>query len=87
MDTAPDLTAAARRYRKAETALDTARVELQQAALAALDTGTKQAEVSRITGWTREHLRQLKKKADEAVPTADHIEAPATANPDRSRVE
>lgn len=87
MDAAHDLTAAARRYRKAEAALDTARTELQQAALAALADGIKQAEVSRITGWTREHLRQLKRKAEDAEPGGDRIDASATANPDRSRVE
>jgi hypothetical protein len=65
MDTA-ELTALARRYRKAEAALDTARAQLQEAAVKAMDEGVKQTEVAQITGWTREHLRKLKRSAEES---------------------
>ena len=61
MDTTA-LEAAARRYRKAEAALDQARAELQAEVIAALSGAEErgaQAEAARITGWTREHIRKL----------------------------
>lgn len=67
MDTAK-LELAANRYREAEAALDAARADLQAEAVTFL-TGTDergaQAEASRITGWTREHLRRLVKSNEE----------------------
>lgn len=68
MDTAK-LEAAAARYRAAVAELEAARTELQTEAVAALRQEGKrgdQAEVARITGWTREQIRVIKKAADEA---------------------
>ena len=61
MDTTA-LEAAARRYRKAEAALEKARAELQAEVVGVLQgSGERgaQSEVARITGWTREHIRKL----------------------------
>lgn len=69
MDTAP-LDQAAQRYREAEAALEAARTDLQAEAIAALRAGTKQADVARTTGWTREYLRRLKADADKAEADA-----------------
>jgi len=60
MNTTP-LDQAAQRYREAEAALEAARTDLQAEAIAALQAGTKQADVARATGWTREYLRRLMK--------------------------
>lgn len=67
MDTA-NLEAAARRYRDTEAALDTARTNLQAEAVTFLqqhDERGSQAAAARITGWSREHIRNLWKKAEE----------------------
>lgn len=66
MDTTA-LDAAARRYRRAEAALDKARAELTAAAVACLrstDERGAQAEVARRTGWSRERVRQIMAEAD-----------------------
>lgn len=66
MDTSR-LEQAARRYRDAEAALDAARTDLQTEAvdfLRSTDERGVQAAVVRITGWSREHLRRLKEKAE-----------------------
>lgn len=66
MDTSR-LEQAARRYRDAEAALDSARADLQTEAvdfLRSTDERGVQAAVVRITGWSREHLRRLKEKAE-----------------------
>jgi FtsZ-interacting cell division protein ZipA len=73
MDTA-NLEDAAHRYREAETALDRARTALQTEAVTflqhhATERGA-QAEAVRITGWSREHLRGLRKKADDEAERA-----------------
>ncbi|MET9729723.1 hypothetical protein ABZZ79_03350 [Streptomyces sp. NPDC006458] len=60
---------AAQRYREAERALDSARADLHAEAVAALrqtEERGAQASVARITGWTREYVRRVKKKADAA---------------------
>lgn len=67
MDTVK-LEAAAQCYREAEAALAAARTELRAEAVAAMRQDPKrgdQAEVARITGWTREQIRLLVRKADE----------------------
>jgi hypothetical protein len=68
MDTA-NLEHAARRYRDAEAALDTARTSLQTEAIAFLQQHASergaQTTAANITGWSREHLRGLRKKAEE----------------------
>lgn len=69
MDTA-NLEAAARRYRDTEAALDAARTNLQAEAVTFLqqhDERGSQATAARITGWSREHIRNLWKKAEEGA--------------------
>ncbi|MFE3123696.1 hypothetical protein ACFXHD_09775 [Streptomyces hydrogenans] len=61
MDTTA-LDAAARRYRRAEAALDKARAELTAEVVALLDGNEErgaQAEVARRTEWSREQIRQI----------------------------
>lgn len=90
MDTSK-LERAARRYRDAEAALDAARTDLQTEAvdfLRSTDERGVQAAVVRITGWSREHLRRLKEKAEmealrrkvEELSAADKPQ-PAVATP------
>lgn len=60
-----DLEDVAHRYKKATDALDVVRTEMQGTAIALLQQdGVKQADVARVTGWSREHLRRLKEKAE-----------------------
>jgi hypothetical protein len=60
-----DLEDVAHRYKQATAALDTVRAEMQTTAVTLLQQdGVKQADVARITGWSREHLRRLKEKAE-----------------------
>lgn len=65
MDTA-DLDSAAQRFHDAEKALDSARAELRIAVIRALENGVRQVDVVHRTGWTREYLRRLRKKDEEA---------------------
>ncbi|NML55343.1 hypothetical protein HHL19_16355 [Streptomyces sp. R302] len=61
MDTTA-LDAAARRYRRAEAALDRARAELITEVVAVLEGNEErgaQADVARRTGWSREQIRQI----------------------------
>ncbi|MFJ7067517.1 hypothetical protein [Streptomyces sp. NPDC101115] len=65
MDTTA-LDAAARRYRRAEAALDKARTDLTAEVVALLqstDERGAQAEVARRTGWSREQIRQIMRAA------------------------
>lgn len=67
MDTAK-LELAAQRYREAHEALDAARADLQAEVVAALSSAGErgaQAQVARLTGWTREQIRLLMKAARE----------------------
>ena len=60
-----DLEDVAQRYKSATDVLDTVRTEMQETAVALLQQdGVKQADVARVTGWSREHLRRLKEKAE-----------------------
>ncbi|MGC0421499.1 hypothetical protein [Embleya sp. AB8] len=52
---------AAKAYRRTEKAHEEARQELKRAAVRAIGAGVKQSEVVKVTGWTREYLRRLKK--------------------------
>lgn len=66
MDTA-NLDRVARRYRDAEAALDAARAELQTEAVDFLRQNDERGAVTtvvRITGWSREHLRRLRERAE-----------------------
>ncbi len=66
-----DLEDVAHRYKQATDALDTVRAEMQTTAVTLLQQdGVKQADVARVTGWSREHLRRLRDKADEAAERA-----------------
>lgn len=73
MDTA-NLEYTARRYRDAEAALEKVRAELQIEAVAFLQQYASergaQATAANITGWSREHLRSLRKKADDEAERA-----------------
>ena len=60
-----DLETAARAFRRAEKTLDERRRVLAAAITAAAAAGVKQADIVRITGYTREHVRQLVKAAGE----------------------
>ncbi|MET7787255.1 hypothetical protein ABZS93_11595 [Streptomyces sp900116325] len=65
MDTTA-LDAAAKRYRKAEAALDKARTDLTAEVVAVLrstDERGAQAEVARRAGWSREQIRQIMRAA------------------------
>ncbi|GCE00863.1 hypothetical protein [Embleya hyalina] len=55
------LVRAAKAYRRTEKAHEEARQELKRAAIRAIGAGVKQSEVVKVTGWTREYLRRLKK--------------------------
>lgn len=73
MDTTA-LDAAARRYRRAEAALDKARTELTTEVVAVLrstDERGAQAEVARRTGWSREQIRQIVRAAETSPPAAE----------------
>jgi len=84
-----DLEDVAQRYKRATDALDTVRAEMQETAVVLLQRdGVKQADVARVTGWSREHLRRLKEKAElEALrQQVEELSAgkkphPATATP------
>lgn len=68
-----DLEDVARRYGEATNALDAVRTEMQTMAVALLQQpGTKQADIARITGWSREHLRRLRDKAEAEAEKARH---------------
>lgn len=49
----------ARRYQSAKAALDAVRPELAAAIVAAARAGTRQADIVRVTGYTRERVRQI----------------------------
>lgn len=73
MDTA-NLEHTARRYRDAEAALEEARAKLQIETVAFLQQHASergaQTTAANITGWSREHLRVLRKKADDETERA-----------------
>lgn len=56
-----ELAAAARRYRKAQAALQQARDELAQLVRDASEAGVRQADILRATDhvWAREHVRRV----------------------------
>lgn len=54
---------ALRSYLDATVALERARLELHQAIVADLDAGVRQADLVRLTGYTRERIRQLARAA------------------------
>ncbi|MDX5569798.1 hypothetical protein PYK79_49920 [Streptomyces sp. ID05-04B] len=60
-----DLEDVAHRYKEATAALDAVRIEMQTTAIALLQQpDIKQADVARVTGWSREHLRRIREKAE-----------------------
>ncbi|MEU4776875.1 hypothetical protein [Micromonospora sp. NPDC023633] len=50
---------AAQTYRQAKDALDQARPALADAIVEAARAGTKQADIARISGYTREQVRRI----------------------------
>jgi hypothetical protein len=59
------LEAATEAYRAAQQALDSRRQALAAAIVAAANSGVRQTEIVRITGYTREHIRQVVKAAEQ----------------------
>lgn len=49
----------AKRYKRHTAEVDAIRPDLQTEVLAALAAGVRQVEITRITGWTRDNVRQL----------------------------
>lgn len=58
-----DLVAIAERYRRDQARAEASRAELHAAIVAALEGGARQVDVARVTGYTRERLRQLAEAA------------------------
>lgn len=53
------LATAAHAHQQAKTALDAARTELADAIVEAARAGTKQADIARTSGYTREQVRRI----------------------------
>jgi gamma-glutamyl:cysteine ligase YbdK (ATP-grasp superfamily) len=70
MDTSR-LETAAQRYKRADDALKAARADLQTEAVAAIRAKVTQADVARITTWSREYLRRLRDDADKRDAEAE----------------
>jgi Zn-dependent M32 family carboxypeptidase len=66
-ETSQRLTDAVSRHREAREAEEEARRELYAAILDSIDQGARQVDIVRVTGYTREHIRQLVRAAREAV--------------------
>lgn len=64
MNAAARAAAAAQSVRRAERNLATARAALHAAVLLALGAGVTQAELVKLTGYSRERLRQLARQAE-----------------------
>lgn len=58
------LTEATRAYRRAEAAVEKRRAELAEAIAAAAQAGTRQVDIVRITGYTRESIRRIVRDTD-----------------------
>jgi predicted transcriptional regulator len=56
-----ELERAVKAYQRAITAVDRKREDLAWAIAAAAQNGTRQTEIVRITGYTREHVRRIVK--------------------------
>lgn len=54
-----ELEKVAREYRRAKEALDKVRPRLAEAIVSAAQMGVRQADIVRITGYTRERVRQI----------------------------
>ncbi len=54
-----ELAAAAHDFKVATTTLDDARGRLADAIVKAARSGTRQVHIVRVTGYTREHVRQI----------------------------
>lgn len=55
------LAAAGAEYQAVRTSLESARVQLRPIVEEAIRAGLKQAEIVRLSGWTREYVRRLEK--------------------------
>lgn len=55
----PTLTAKAKAFRRAERAAELLRLDLNGAIGAALQSGLRQADIVRATGYTRETIRRI----------------------------
>jgi hypothetical protein len=56
------LRAAGQEYQAARTSLDTARENLHPAVIEALHAGLRQVEIVRLSGYTREYVRQIARR-------------------------
>lgn len=56
-----ELKAAARTFRRAQERADAAHARMVEAMRAAAETGARQVDIVRETGYTREHVRRLLK--------------------------
>lgn len=68
------------RLRRLEIQTKAAREDVAASIVAALDAGTKQVQLVRITGYTREHIRRLARK-DDATDTEEAARAWRLASP------
>jgi methylmalonyl-CoA mutase cobalamin-binding subunit len=69
--------AAASRYRRTKAAYEAARDELQNACVLAIDAKVKPVVVSRRSGWDREYIRRLVKRARARLDGHDEGGEPA----------
>lgn len=60
---------AARAYRRAEKALEDRRAALAEAIVLADQEGVRQADIVKITGYAREHVRRIVRAAEEQTKT------------------
>ncbi|MGH3375955.1 MAG: hypothetical protein ACRDP6_14550 [Actinoallomurus sp.] len=58
-----DLETAAARYQNATTEVDQARAKLQEEIVKAARSGTRQAQIVKVSGYTRERVRQICREA------------------------
>lgn len=93
-DWEPDLRKTAAAHKRAQSSLKRAREALDQQMAKAAEAGASLREIKAITGLNHETIRTAitRVQAGEHAPPADdhagdRIDAPATANPDRSQVE
>ena len=60
-----ELEAATRAYRRAQKAVDKRRDELADAVFKATRDGVRQVDICRITGYTRERVRQIVREIED----------------------
>lgn len=66
-----ELEAATRAYRRAQKAVDKRRDELADAVFNAARDGVRQVDICRITGYTRERVRQIVREIEDRESGSD----------------